>query len=451
MARNLYRGRYMDTNHDIPSGELSAVAAYDEVSSGDGRGRTRDGTAVLAAVAPAPVGRALIDLPYTAAADPEIEADIRSLLEQITSAVVAELQPAAVLVRGSLGRGEGGAFRAGRETQLTTDVDLVAVTAGRNAMVRAWHERRRTAVVRDTLAETLAVSQLDLVAVPARVLRDPPPSLATFELLRSSRLLYGTAQVARPSAVPLEFVPVGDFVRRLRRAGNGLLTAWSRLGVGEGNLANASARAVRSAVDAAFLACGDTWLFRTRHYDHRLAMRAEWLRLPFAAGPGLTDRLRQEYQFAAREQLFPSARIDQPRAELAGRWEQAVVAWLGCAQACRQRAWWGRYGLRTGQGRRSAWPLRRALTNLVDATHDRDAGGIPVRTQRLVLPLLLEWTLDGWDDPGRRDRIASLLHLRREESRDLPYLVLKYLNDLQLPSSPRATTTLALPAFGSRH
>lgn len=388
----------------------------------------------------------LLELPYTAAADPEIESDIRALLEQIASAVVAELQPAAVLVRGSLGRGEGGAFRADRETVVTTDVELVAVLTGRGATLRAWKARRRTAALRDTLAETFAIPQLDLVTVPARLLREPPPSLTTFELLRSSRILSGSVEVARPATVPVERIPPGDLMRRLRRAGNGLLFAWSRLRIGEGEMPETIARGVRSTTDGAYLACGDTWLFRTRHYDHRLAVRAEWLRLPFSSGPGLTERLRDEFQLAARECLFPTPRGGLSRAQSIARWERAAVEWLGCFRACKQRAWWGRYGLEIpGAG---LHPVRRAMETMLEPVRQREGGAIAVGAQRAVLPLLIEWTLDGWDDPNRRDRVASLLGNRHNEARDLSYLVLKFLSALQLPQAA-APTPHALPALSS--
>ena len=390
---------------------------------------------------------AMLELPYTAAADPEIESDIRSLLEQIASAVVADLQPAAVLVRGSLGRGEGGAIRAGRETQVTTDVELVAVRAGRGATMRAWRSRRRTAALRDMLAETFTVPQLDLVTVPEKVMQEPPPSLATYEMLRSSRLLSGSVQLARPSTVPVEAIPVADLMRRLRRAGNGLLFAWSRLAVGDGELPEVTARAVRTTTDTAFMACGDMWLFRTRHYDHRIAVRAEWLRLPFSSGPGLTNRLREEYQLAARESLFPSVRGTLTRAQSIGRWERAAIEWLGCYRAGKQRAWWSRYGLEMpGSGMH---PMRRAMENMVEPVRYREDGTMSVHGQRAVLPLLIEWTLDGWDDPSRRDRVASLLGARRDEARDLSYLVLKFLHALKLPQPPAASTIQSLPALSS--
>jgi hypothetical protein len=437
------------------AGDADSMDSVDSVDALEARFGPPDGNggpataAVSHALAPVPLRvqrPTLLDLPYTAAADPEIESDIRALLEQIASAVVAELQPAAVLVRGSLGRGEGGAFRADRETQVTTDVDLVAVLTGRGAMLRAWNARRRTATLRDTLAETFAIPQLDLVTVPARLLREPPPSLTTFELLRSSRILSGSVEVARPAAVPVERIPPGDLMRRLRRAGNGLLFAWSRLRIGDGELPETMARAVRSTTDTAYLACGDTWLLRTRHYDHRLAVRAEWLRLPFSSGPGLTDRLRDEYQLAAREWLFPSPRGGFSRQQSIARWERAAVEWLGCFRACKHRAWWGRYGLEIpGAG---LHPVRRAMVTMLEPVRHREGGPIPVGAQRNALPLLIEWTLDGWDDPNRRDRVAALLGNRHNEARDLSYLVLKFLNALQLPQTP-APTPHALPALSS--
>src|SRR5215510_3357204 len=113
---------------DLMAGDLDSSESRFAPPEGNG-----DGTAaavepqVLAPMAFRMPRHALLELPYTAAADPEIESDIRTLLEQITSSVVADLQPAAILVRGSLGRGEGAAFRADRETQVTSDVELVAV------------------------------------------------------------------------------------------------------------------------------------------------------------------------------------------------------------------------------------------------------------------------------------------------------------------------------------
>lgn len=233
---------------------------------------------------------------------------------------------------------------------------------------------------------------------------------------------------------------------RLRRAGNALLLAWSRLGVGEGDLPEVSGRTVRSAINAAFLTCGDTWLFRTCHYDHRLAVRAEWLRLPFAAGPGLTDRLREAYQLAAREWLFPSERGSISRVQAIGRWEHAVIEWLGCHRAATQRAWWGRYGL--GVNGTGVHPMRRAKEELLEPARQRDDGGLEVRVQRAVQPLLLEWALDGWDDTARRDRVASLLGTRREEARDASYLVLKYLSALKLSTGAMPAASRLLPAFG---
>lgn len=396
-----------------------------------------DGSPVMTpaarALTPAPwgMGRAsMIDLPYTSAALPEIESDVRALLEQITSAVVAELQPAAILLCGSLARGEGGAYRVGRETRLTTDVELLAVYAGRNEMLRAWRARRRTAALRETLAESLAVPQLSLATVPAALLRNPPPSLTSFEMLRSSRVLYGSAELARPSTLPLERVSPENMMQRLVKSGNALLVAWSWLTGSDAILSDGAARAVGAGIDAVFLACGDTWLFRTRHYDTRLAVRAEWLRLPFAPGPGLSERLRDEYQVAVRERLFPSARNNASRAEQLVRWEHAAIEWIGCYRATRQWAWWGRYGLRVV---REGWhPIRRAMGNMAEAAHTGTDGGIPVATQRKVLPLLIEWALEGWEDPARRDRVASMLHLRREESRDLTYLVVKFLSAMKL-------------------
>ncbi|HEY6223381.1 MAG TPA: hypothetical protein VIW26_06340, partial [Gemmatimonadales bacterium] len=93
-------------------------------------------------------------------------------------------------------------------------------------------------------------------------------------------------------------------------------------------------------------------------------------------------------------------------------------------------------------------PVRRAMETMLEPVRHREGGNIAVGAQRAVLPLLIEWTLDGWDDPTRRDRVAALLGNHHNEARDLSYLVLKFLNALQLPQTP-APTPQALPALSS--
>jgi len=92
--------------------------------------------------------------------------------------------------------------------------------------------------------------------------------------------------------------------------------------------------------------------------------------------------------------------------------------------------------------------MRRALETMLEPVRHREDGTIAVGAQRAVLPLLIEWTLDGWDDPTRRDRVASLLGNHRNEATDLAYLVLKFLTALQLPQAP-APTPQALPALSA--
>jgi hypothetical protein len=147
---------------------------------------------------------------------------------------------------------------------------------------------------------------VDLTTRPAILLRWPATTLDYYELLRSARPLHGAVRLPPPSEVRIDDIPAGEITRLLRKRGAGLLLAWVRFMAADEALSTSIAESVQLDVDKAFLACGDTWLYRHGEYDHRLLVRVERFRRLRSIGLGPTARLHEEYERSAHQRLLPS-------------------------------------------------------------------------------------------------------------------------------------------------
>ncbi len=360
---------------------------------------------------------------YTLTGDPEIEAGIQRLIEQITSAVVKELTPAAVVLHGSLARGEAGAYKTGNQVHVVNDVDLVAVYDGPTAAFRSLLARKRAKALAEALSRKLPRMQVDLITRPAILLRWPPPSLAYFQLLRSARVLYGGVRLAAPSRVRLEDVPPHDIARLLFTRGGGLLGAWVWLTTADGDLREEIARAVQLDVDKAFLACGDALLYRHGQYDHRAVVRAERFRILRSRGNGAGPRLSEEYEIAARDRLYPSSQVTLSRGKLLRRWQGAVEEWLACFKSCEH---WQLHP-RSYRASSPEWHPARLMPRMVNVAR-RLSGGLPsARQQRTVLPMLLQLALDDRNGEALYETVSRVLKTKAHGDHKLAALVSGFL------------------------
>ena len=364
------------------------------------------------------------DRPFTLTGDSRIEAGVRTLLQDITAAVVAELAPSAVVLSGSFARGEGGAYLCGQEIRATSDIDLVAVYSGPGSVVQAALARRGARKLAKRLSRTFPRARLDLTTRPAMLMRWPATTLDYHELLRSARQLYGAVRLPPPSEVRIDDIPVSEFTRLLRKRGAGLLLAWVRMSTADEVLGSDIAQSVQYDVDKAFLACGDAWLYRHGEYDHRLLVRVERFRRLLSIRLGPTARLHEEYERSAHQRLLPSPDIGLLPAVYRERWRRAVEEWLRCYES--HEAWSG--SLRNGSPPvLGGWHPVRAVKHTVGVVR-RLILGLPTEQQQWdALPVLLQLALENGTADSLYAIASGLLRTRAANPPGLLSLVRRFL------------------------
>jgi hypothetical protein len=364
--------------------------------------------------------------PFTITGNPQVETAIAQWLAGIVAAVVADLRPAAVLVSGSFGRGEAGAYVSHGRLHLTSDLDLTVVYRGPGASIRAALARPRAQRLEGSLGREAVGSRVDLTTRPALLLNWPAPTLEYFEVLRSVRVLHGVVRLAPAAAVRIDDLPPAEFARLLFKRGVGLLLAWVRLAGAARQLPSDLARNVLTDVDKAVLACGDVWLYRAGQYDHRTRIRAQRLRQLYAARAGPSAHLREACAAAAIRRLAPEPVIDTTQAALFARWRDAVQEWLTASAAFAQ---WRADARNSPLTDRANWhpldPVRDTLGAL-----RRTLRRLPDRALlEQVLPLLLQLTVESPGAPPAPllAQAAYLLRAATSEEGHLGKLVGRFL------------------------
>jgi predicted nucleotidyltransferase len=376
------------------------------------------------------------DRPYTITGDPQIEAGIRTLLRDITAAVVAELAPAAVVLSGSFARGEGGAYYSGQDIRTTSDLDVIAVYSGPDSLVRAALARRGARKLAKKLSRDFPRTRLDLTTRPAFLLRWPATTLDYHELLRSARPLHGEVRLPPPSEVRIDDIPPGEITRQLRKRGAGLLLSWVRMMAAGEVLSTATAESLELDLDKAFLACGDAWLYRHGVYDHRLLVRVERFRRLVSIRLGPTAQLHEEYQRSAQQRLLPSPNIGLRQAQHRVRWRKAAEEWLRCHES--YAAWCA--SLRKGSPQAAeGWHPVRAVKRLVGAVRRLILGLPTERQQWEALPLLLRLALGNGTEEALHAIASDLLRTRAMNLPGLLPLVRRFLL-VWHPTDARETT-----------
>ena len=364
------------------------------------------------------------DRPFTLTGDSRIEAGVRTLLQHITAAVVAELAPAAVVLSGSFARGEGGAYLCGPEIRATSDIDLIAVYSGPDSLVRAALARRSARKLAKQLSRSFPRARLDLTTRPAFLLRWPATTLDYHELLRSARLLHGALRLPPPSEVRIDDIPPSELTRQLRKRGAGLLLTWVRMSTADEVLSTDIAQSVQLDVDKAFLACGDAWLYRHGEYDHRLLVRVERFRRLLSIRLGPTARLHEEYERSAQQRLLPSPDIGLRQAAHRERWRIAVEEWLRCYES--YEAWSG--SPRNGSPPATAgWHPVRVVKHTIGAVR-RLVLGLPTEQQQWdALPILLQMALGNGAADSSYAIASGLLRTRAANPPGVLPLVRRFL------------------------
>lgn len=360
------------------------------------------------------------DRPYTVAPDSETEQAVQDLVHQVRTLVVHELDPAALLISGSFGRGEGGAYVVDGALHTTSDLDLVVVYRGPASVWRTLLARRRVAAVTAVVARAFPGVSIDLTIRPAVLLSWPPATLDYYDLLRSARLLHGAVRLPPPSAVRLDDIAPVERRRALEKRGVSLLVSWLRLASSDDWLTEAAARGTEAEIDKAYLACGDAWLLSGGGYDHRLHVRMQRLGSLVTPVGSPSPLLRSEYETSGLRRLLPGPLVPRWAARHLQRWRGAAAEWTQAHKLVRG-------GKRTGSTwhpwRHPARAVRHAL-----AVARQVARGLPTPDrQRLALPYLLRLAQGDREEAWLLQTTANLLRTPAADRTDLPALVRRFL------------------------
>jgi hypothetical protein len=242
---------------------------------------------------------------YTEAGDAALEAKIADVLSVAARRARDEPGLDALLLGGSLGRGEGTVARGADGDRLVSDVELYLV--GRPSALRDAARRLETSMKADGLGDvSVAWLHPDMLGRGRgkNLSWKPSHTIRLFDLAHGSRTLLGAPPSIRAGAA--EELPMAEGVRLVL----------NRLAEASPDVAAGSADAGRW-LDKILIACGDTLLLAASayavRYRHRMA-RLEVLEPPWPMPVGWREDLVAAYdrKLGAPSTTPPSAaRVDE--------------------------------------------------------------------------------------------------------------------------------------------
>ena len=299
---------------------------------------------------------------------------------------IAELSAAAfprglraVVLTGSLARGEGTWLHEGSGVRLAGDADVLAIFNCRAALPPADCVARFQRAAQDRLASAGIEAHLGMSPVPAGYLRSLQPNIFSYELITHGKVVWGDAQILKlaPAFAATE-IPLDDGFRLMMNRIIELIETVCEL-----DAPATSAPAVRYRAMKLWLDMATSYLLFERQYVPSYRGRAERLRELAAARSALAPiplrRFALTVALATRCKLGESAEMRE-FADLAAliddahslwRWELERLTGLGASDtdllrrwiaaeplAARMRGWAGvarRLGIARAMARMPAW------------------------------------------------------------------------------------------------
>ena len=228
----------------------------------------------------------MADQRFTESGDDRLEADIAAMLAEVAGRAATIPGVQAVLLGGSLGRGEGTVRRTADGDELASDVEIFLVGADRGLRRAAERLSREAggAAGADLSAAWLDADALRLGRAK-NLSRRPSKTIRLYELEAGSRLLHGRL----PEILHVEpaQIPVAEGVREIL---NRLAEAAPQLAAGSADVQRWS--------DKLLMACGNTLLLASGGYA--ASYRERWRRLAdvesdWALPPTWRLRVRDAY------------------------------------------------------------------------------------------------------------------------------------------------------------
>lgn len=191
--------------------------------------------------------------PYTLSEDRIVEEHIHNIVKGITEVLITEVKPTAVVLSGSLSRGEATAYQKDGHINLISDFEIGCVDSN-------WLKRRRLKKLEPFLAERHGIDLTLTFFLPRRFAWGIPAnwapvgsslSIDQYELVKAARFIYGPDLRRNASELNSDDIPVWEGIRllfnrmaefaeavllELPARGKGLLKACSKLLIASGDV-----------------------------------------------------------------------------------------------------------------------------------------------------------------------------------------------------------------------
>jgi len=155
---------------------------------------------------------------FTHQGDPEIEKYVRDLLERITSLILMKINPIAVFLYGSLGRGEGTLYLEDGRLIMSSDFEMGIVS-------KKWSDRKRLRALMARVENHIGHEVTLSFFSPKRIrlatssnfslFPSSVPTIESYEISESAFFLYGDDLRTKKSFLDSEFIPLWEGLRLL--------------------------------------------------------------------------------------------------------------------------------------------------------------------------------------------------------------------------------------------
>lgn len=241
---------------------------------------------------------------YTVQSDPRIDQLVDDHLSIIMDSTLKHIQPQAILLAGSFGRGEGSIYMEGDNPHFISDYEVCIVSSNPRARFevdRILHD------VKDKIPTEVSLFWNS----PARIINNrsrnvsfgkPQASIGIYELKAGAMIIYGSFDLSINPIDP-STLPLSEGIRLIINRMMGVVEAW--------NL-NSPAEIRKATLIKLLLACGDALLIRNGKYHFSYQERANRFEKLYNARfrKQFSSEFLEQYQIAARIKLDPNYMAD---------------------------------------------------------------------------------------------------------------------------------------------
>lgn len=211
--------------------------------------------------------------PYTLLGDKIVEEHIHNIVKCITEHLAEEIKPEAIVLSGSLGRGEATAYQKNGQVNLISDLEIGCID-------KNWLKKRHFRKLELFLVKKYDIDLTLNFFLPRRFTKcvpvnwapvGSPLSIDQYELMKAARFIYGPDPRRHGPEVNSDDIPTWEGIRLLFNRMAEVMDAVS-LGMPSGE------KKLKKACNKLLIASGDVILLCARQYHHLYRERMKILK-----------------------------------------------------------------------------------------------------------------------------------------------------------------------------